>query len=72
MFCVKLRYNHDHEGSLLRWRILIDGKEFKAERVEFHVKTWTTEDTLPSGEVKYHVSAIANDVRWEGNVVVVL
>lgn len=65
---VQIRFNTERErkdGSLPAWRLLIDGVEHLAESVEIQVPCRTTQDLLPSGIVKWHVSC-RGMVRWLG------
>jgi len=53
-----------HGGSDLLWRLLIDGEEHLVASVIFHCQTFTSQDQLPSGEIKYHLSCTAKKLIW--------
>jgi hypothetical protein len=64
---IQLRFNTEKEkvnGALPPWRVLVDGVEHLAASVRFEVPTWTTEDLLPSGQKKWHISC-AGEVFWD-------
>jgi hypothetical protein len=69
---VKIRYNHDHDGSDLRWRILINDKEFKMKKVVIETNSFTTKDILDTGEEKYHITVIADEIIFSENNVLIL
>jgi len=64
---IQIRFNTDKQRvdrSLPAWRVLIDGAEHLAHHVRIEVPTQTSEDTLPSGELKWHLSCTGR-VAWE-------
>ena len=64
---VQIRFNTDKEklnAGLPAWRVLVDGVEFLAESVRCEVPTWTTQDTLPTGQKKWHLSC-EGEVHWD-------
>lgn len=65
---LKVRYNTEHNGSKLKWRaILMPGwEEHLAENIYINVPTETTEDTLPDGRVKHHVTMNYTNLHWDG------
>ena len=62
---LKLRFNTENTGTLY-WRALIDGEEHLADHVELKVPSYTSQDTLPDGRVKWHISADYNELVWDG------
>ncbi len=67
---IQLRFNTDKEkkdASLPPWRVLIDGVEYLADQVFVNVPLQTSEDILPSGEKKWHVSC-EGAVEWRDRV----
>lgn len=76
MLDVKVRYNTLCDDNHKYWRILIDGVEHMASNIIFEIPTHTTRDTVydPSRESnvdKHHLSCIANEVVWKGDVVII-
>lgn len=67
---LKLRYNTENTGTLF-WRALIDGVEHLADHVELQVPSYTSQDTLPDGRIKWHISADYNELVWEGTKLIV-
>ncbi|MGE0528095.1 MAG: hypothetical protein AB7P49_13590 [Bdellovibrionales bacterium] len=56
---IQIRFNTDKEkinASLPAWRVLVDGREHLAESVRVEVPMWTTEDLLPTGQRKWHLT----------------
>jgi hypothetical protein len=65
---IQIRFNTDKEKldpNAPAWRVLIEGEEHLAEKVEIMVPTWTSEDTLPDGRKKWHLSC-EGKVHWFG------
>ena len=76
MIDVKLRYNTLCDDNHLYWRILIDGVENVASNVIFEIPPHTTRDVVydPSRNQdvdKHHLTCLANEVIWKGDVVIV-
>jgi hypothetical protein len=67
---LKIRFNTENTGSLF-WRILIDGEEVLADHVDIKVPSSTTQDTLPDGRVKWHISCDYSELVWEGTKLIV-
>lgn len=62
---VQIRFNTEWEksaGGELKWRVLVDGQERLAKSVVFEVPCHTTEDVLPDGRRKWHLTAEAGSV----------
>jgi len=62
---VQVRFNTEWEtsaGGEYKWRVLIDGHEHLAKSVVIEVPCRTTEDILPDGRRKWHVTAEAGRV----------
>lgn len=65
---IKIRYNTEKDktdASLPAWRVLINGIEHLATEVELKVVSKTTEDILPSGILKWHISCVGK-AEWNG------
>jgi hypothetical protein len=63
---IKLRFNTEKEKadqSLPAWRVLIDGVEHLATGVRIEAPIWTSEDILPTGQRKWHISS-EGTVHW--------
>lgn len=67
---LKIRFNTKHNGSL-HWRIIIDEKEYLADHVTINVPAFDTEDVLPDGTKKYHISCYYNQLEWIGGNLVI-
>ena len=62
---VKIRFNTEWEktpGGEFKWRVLVDGREQLAKSVTFEVPCYTTEDVLPDGRRKWHLTAEAGQI----------
>lgn len=71
---VKIRFNtmwEQSDGQAFKWRVLVDGSEVLAKSVQLNVPSWTTEDVLPNGARKWHISCEGKVVEKDGHVVVV-
>lgn len=56
---IQIRFNTDKErvsATAPAWRVLIDGVEFLASDVRVEVPMWTSEDILPTGIKKWHLT----------------
>lgn len=64
---IQIRFNTEKEKSDATappWRVLVNGHEFLALKVEIQVPTWTSEDILPSGQRKWHLSC-KGEAHWD-------
>ncbi len=64
---IKLRFNTDKEKvsrDLPAWRVVIDGVEHLAHHVRIEVPMETSEDMLPTGQLKWHLSCVGRP-HWE-------
>ncbi len=76
MFKIQIRFNTDHNGSGLLWRVLINGVEHLASEVQaMGCGFKTTTDELPCPEVmgekiiKQHITInTSNEPVWAGTV----
>jgi hypothetical protein len=76
MIDVKVRYNTLCDDNHTFWRILIDGVEHTVSNVIIDIPVHTTRDKVwdPNRNQmvdKHHLSCIANEVIWKGDVVIV-
>lgn len=65
---IKIRFNTEKARSdpaAPAWRVLVDGVERLAESVRMDTEMWTSEDVLPSGETKWHLTGYGEAV-WDG------
>jgi hypothetical protein len=57
---IQIRFNTERlketGKSLPEWRVLEDGKERLARRIEIRVPAWTTEDEIAPGVIKWHIT----------------
>lgn len=63
MKTLKIRFNTLNKGSLF-WRVIIDGEEHLADEIQIETKSYTTQDILPTGEKKWHISVDYNEIEW--------
>lgn len=70
---IKIRYNTKAAvDDPLKWRVLdADGNETLAKQVVILCGAFTSEDVLPSGETKYHISCIGRIV-WSNEVAIIM
>ena len=67
---LKIRFNTENTGTLF-WRALIDEEEHLADHIELLVPSYTSEDALPDGRKKWHISADYTELVWEGTKLIV-
>ena len=60
-----MRFNTENKGCLF-WRVVIEGREYLADNVQFKVPTFTSQDLLPGAIKKWHISAVYEQLHWEG------
>jgi len=65
-----IRFNTENKGSDF-WRIITEEGEQFAESVAIQVPTFTTQDTLPDGRTKWHLSCFYNELVWSGTKLIV-
>lgn len=76
MIDVKVRCNTQCNDNHNYWRILIEGKEHICSNVLFEIPVHTSRDMVYDSIRnqhldKHHVSCLANEVIWKGDVVIV-
>ena len=64
MKTLKIRFNTLNNGCLF-WRVIIDGEEYLADHVLIETNSKTTEDVLPNGDKKWHISVDYDSLKWE-------
>jgi hypothetical protein len=62
---LKIRFNTENTGTLF-WRVIVDGEEILADHINVNVPSYTSQDVLPDGRIKWHISADYNELVWEG------
>jgi hypothetical protein len=70
---INIRFNTDKEkvsAELPAWRVLIDGIEHLASSVRVEVPMQTTEDLLPTGQRKWHLSC-RGYAHWDNDACVI-
>ena len=70
---LKIRFNTEHNGSKLKWRAINfpEWNEQLVKNVQVEVPTWTTEDILPDGKVKHHITMEYNELSMhDGSLIV--
>lgn len=71
---IQIRFNTEKEKTdpqLPAWRVLEDGHEALATHVEIRVPAFTSEDVLPSGMRKWHISCEGRAVWEDGKCTIV-
>lgn len=71
---VRIRFNTQWEssaGGAYKWRMVFpDGSERLAKSISITVPSWTSEDLLPNGVTKWHVTCEGVVVEKDGHVVI--
>jgi hypothetical protein len=69
-----IRFNTKFENDDQKryWRVLVDGEERLAHRVDIYVHATTITESIASGEIKHHFLCEGHVLWKEGDVAVVL
>lgn len=63
---VKIRFNTNYpERSDKKWRLLVFGTEKLVDEIILKCQSYTSTDTLENGVIKYHISALCSQVKYE-------
>ena len=65
-----IRFNTENQGKLF-WRVVVDGVEHLADSVTLYQPSSTSEDTLPDGKKKFHITCWYNRLTWNGTNLIV-
>lgn len=63
----KIRFNTEHKGSEMKWRVLIDSEEFLAKSITINCKSTTSQDWVTVNDfpcIKYHISCKSENFEW--------
>lgn len=60
MIC-NIRFNHNHGGTDLVWRLFVDGKENLCSSVHINCPTWTSQEIV-EGQAKFNITCTAKNV----------
>lgn len=72
MSIIKIRFNTEHNGSKLKWRVILPGwEEILVEKVIIKTDSYTTEDILPDGRVKNHITVEYSSIIRNENYLVI-
>lgn len=73
MSIIKIRYNTEHNGSRLKWRVIMlpSWDELLVENVIIKTVSCTTEDILPDGRVKNHITVEYSSIIRNENYLVI-
>jgi hypothetical protein len=73
MNIIKIRYNTEHNGSNMKWRaITIPGwEETLFEQVIINAASHTTEDVLPDGRIKHHITVEYKKLMKKDNYLII-
>lgn len=64
---IKIRFNTDKDkvdASMPAWRVLVDGQEHLANKVNIQTDSWTTYDEVRPGFFKWHITC-AGEIFWD-------
>jgi len=63
---VKIRFNTNFpEKSDKKWRLIVLGIEKLVDEIILKCQSYTSTDTLENGVIKYHISALCSQVKYE-------
>lgn len=70
---IKIRFNTKYteaHSEDLKWRVLIDDTEYLASSIFIEVPSYTSQDVLPTGELKWHITC-SGFPCWKGTQVII-
>lgn len=70
---ILIRYNTENKTDLY-WRVLIGGvnaEEMTARNVYINVRSFTSENKLPDGRTKHHITCFANSYEWRNGELII-
>lgn len=66
---VDIRFNTNYPSkSLFEWRVLIDGEETLVNDLRCEVPTYSSTTFIEGHGMKWHMSALANDVTFSNEL----
>ena len=66
---VDIRFNTNYpEKSKFEWRVLVDGVETLVNTVRCEVPTFSSTTFIEGHGMKWHMSAVANDVLFQEHI----
>jgi len=71
----KIRFNTEHNGSELKWRVIIDGEERLAKNILINCPCKTTEDSVLVKDllvIKHHITCESDDWNFDENNVLTI
>ncbi len=73
---IKVRWNTLCDDNRSFWRVLINGEERIASNVILEIPTYTTKDRVWDTKrqdwvEKHHISCVAKEVIWKGDIVII-
>lgn len=66
----KIRFNTEHNGSELKWRVIIDGEEQLVKNIIINCPCKTTEDSVLVKDllvIKYHITCESDNWQLDDN-----
>jgi hypothetical protein len=65
---ILVRFNTKFETDILKrkWRLLIDGVEWLAHKIDIQVPCETITEPISTGEIKHHLLC-SGEVKWDSN-----
>jgi hypothetical protein len=71
----KIRFNTEHHGSELKWRVIIDDEEVLAKNIIINCPCKTTEDWVIAKDlqvIKHHITCESDNWRWSEDKVLTI
>ncbi len=71
----KIRFNTEHQGSELKWRVLINDKEHLAKNIIINCPSKTTEDWVMVKDltsIKHHIACESDNWSWSEDKVLTI
>lgn len=71
----KIRFNTEHNGSPLKWRVVIDGEEQLAKNIIVNCGCKTSEDLIIVKDmpcIKHHITCESTNFTWNDDKVLTI
>jgi hypothetical protein len=65
---VRIRYNNTDTDGTSKWRLLLNGNEFKVSEIVIHTKSRTFSEKFEDIGVKHHIICDAREIIIENNI----
>ena len=69
---IKIRFNTTCKDGFHYWRVIVNGITHLASNITINCQSFTTKDIVPGVGEKWHITAIAKEIIWNGEDEIVI